>query len=49
MYAAKDTRFTQAYRDVARKVQLPGWEDPQVDVCKLVCEWLNVKTSPYYT
>jgi hypothetical protein len=26
---------------VAGKVQLPGWEDPQVDVCKVVCEWLN--------
>ena len=41
VYAANETRFTQAYRDVARKVQLPGWEDPQVDGCKLVCEWLD--------
>jgi hypothetical protein len=41
VYAANETRFTQAYRDAADKVQLPGQEDPQVDVCKLVCEWLN--------
>jgi tetratricopeptide (TPR) repeat protein len=41
VYAANETRFTQAYRDIARKVQLPGWEDPQVDGCKLVCEWLD--------
>ena len=41
VYAANETRFTQAYRDVARKAQLPGWEDPQMDGCKLVCEWLD--------
>ncbi len=41
VYAANETRFIQAYREFARKLQLPGREDPQVDVCKLVCEWLN--------
>jgi tetratricopeptide (TPR) repeat protein len=41
VYAANETRFAQAYRDAADKVQLPGREDPQVDVCKLMCEWLN--------
>jgi len=41
VYAANETRFTQAYRDAADKVQLPGRGNPQVDVCKLVCEWLN--------
>ena len=41
VYAANETRFAQAYRDIADKVHLPGREDPQVDVCKLVYEWLN--------
>jgi hypothetical protein len=41
VYAANETRFAQAYRDAADKVQLPGREDPEVDVCKLMCEWLN--------
>jgi tetratricopeptide (TPR) repeat protein len=41
VYAANETRFIQAYREIAGKLQLPGREDPQVDVCKLVCEWLN--------
>ena len=41
VYAVNETRFAQAYRDAADKVQLPGREDPQVDVCKLMCEWLN--------
>jgi tetratricopeptide (TPR) repeat protein len=41
VYAANETRFIQAYRETAQKLQLPGREDPQVDVCKLVCEWLN--------
>ena len=41
VYAANETRFVQAYRDIAHKSRLPGCEDPQLDVCKLVCEWLN--------
>jgi tetratricopeptide (TPR) repeat protein len=41
VYAANETRFVQAYRDAAHKLRLPGRDDPQVDICRLVCEWLN--------
>jgi tetratricopeptide (TPR) repeat protein len=41
VYAANETRFVQAYRDTAYKLRLPGRDDPQVNVCRLVCEWLN--------
>jgi len=40
-YAANETRFMQAYQDIASQLRLPGYQDPQVNVCKLVCEWLN--------
>ena len=41
VFAANETRFTQAYRDIADKLQLPGREDPQKDINKMVCEWFN--------
>jgi tetratricopeptide (TPR) repeat protein len=41
VYAANEARFVQAYRDAAHKLRLPGRDDPQVDICRLVCEWLN--------
>ena len=41
VYAANETRFVQAYRETAQNLRLPGCDDPQVNVCKVVCEWLN--------
>jgi hypothetical protein len=41
VYAANENRFIQAYREIAQRLRLPRHEDPQVDVCKLVYEWLN--------
>lgn len=41
VYAANETRFVQAYRDAAHKLRLPGRDGPQVDICRLVCEWFN--------
>lgn len=41
VYAANETRFVQAYRETAQNLRLPGCDDPQVNVCKAVCEWLN--------
>jgi tetratricopeptide (TPR) repeat protein len=41
VYAANEARFVQGYRDTAHKLRLPGHDDPQVNVCRLVCEWLN--------
>jgi hypothetical protein len=31
----------QAYKDIARKLCLTGWDDPKVDTFQLVSEWLS--------
>ena len=41
VYAPTAARFTQSYHEIARKLQLGGSNDPQVDVCELVCDWLE--------
>ncbi len=41
VYAANADRFDQSYKDVARKLQLPRVDDPDVDVCELVSDWFN--------
>jgi nucleoside phosphorylase/Tfp pilus assembly protein PilF len=45
VYAASAARFDQAYRDIARKMKLPRVNDPDVDVCELVSDWLNKEDS----
>jgi len=45
VYAANAVRFDQAYRDIARKVKLPRVDDPDVDLCELVADWLNEDDS----
>jgi tetratricopeptide (TPR) repeat protein len=45
VYAANAARFDQAYRDIARKLKLPRIDDPDVDVCKVVLDWLNEEDS----
>ena len=41
MYAANHTAFEQDYSDIARRLKLPGYENPQIDTCKLVTRWLD--------
>jgi nucleoside phosphorylase len=41
VYAATAARFDQAYKDIARKMKLPRVDDPDVDMCELVSDWLN--------
>ena len=36
-------RFHQAYRDIARKFALPGWDDPKSNTFRMVSEWLSDK------
>src|SRR5207248_879873 len=38
-------RFTQSYHDIARKLQLGRPNDPQVDLCELVYDWLEEETN----
>ncbi|KAI9715704.1 MAG: hypothetical protein M1812_005856 [Candelaria pacifica] len=41
VYANSVARFDQAYREIARKLDLPGWENPKVNTLQLVSEWLS--------
>jgi tetratricopeptide (TPR) repeat protein len=41
VYAANAARFDQSYKNIARKLKLPRVDDPDVDVCELVSDWLN--------
>lgn len=41
IYAANSTQFVQAYRDIARKLRLPGCEDSDVNPCELVSKWID--------
>jgi len=45
VYAANYTIFEQAYIDIARRLKLPGYEDPKADLCKLVARWLDEEVN----
>ena len=34
-------RFDQGYKEIARKLNLPGLHDQAVDIVKSVCDWLS--------
>jgi hypothetical protein len=40
VHASNPARFKQAYRDIAAKVELPGRDDPKVEILGLVHSWL---------
>ncbi|OCK73870.1 hypothetical protein K432DRAFT_220962, partial [Lepidopterella palustris CBS 459.81] len=40
VHASNATRFKQAYRDIATKVELPGRDDPKADIVQLTYNWL---------
>ena len=40
IHASSPERFQQGYKKIAKKLQLPGWDDPKTDVLQLVYEWL---------
>jgi tetratricopeptide (TPR) repeat protein len=40
IHASNAARFEQGYRDIASKIQLPGRDDPKVNILWLVSNWL---------
>ncbi|MCJ1230397.1 hypothetical protein MMC12_007071 [Toensbergia leucococca] len=48
IYAANSARFVRAYQDIARTLQLPGYDDPKTDPCELVTKWLNQEDSGHW-
>jgi hypothetical protein len=41
VHGSSIARFDQAYNEIARKLQLPGLGDPNVDIRRAVSEWLS--------
>jgi len=41
IHASTVNRVDQAYKDIARKLYLPGWNDPNADALQLVSDWLS--------
>jgi hypothetical protein len=40
VHASTRDRFDEAYRDIAERLELPGRNDPKVDILRLVRNWL---------
>ncbi|OBT66186.1 hypothetical protein VE03_05134 [Pseudogymnoascus sp. 23342-1-I1] len=40
VHASDAARFKLAYRNIAAKVELPGWDNPKADILHLVKNWL---------
>ena len=43
IHARMSSQIVPAYRNLARKLQLPRFDDPQTDVCQLVTDWLEAE------
>lgn len=41
VHSSNITRFDQAYKEIARKLKLPGFNDPDINTLEIVMEWLN--------
>lgn len=41
VHASNAERFRQSYTSIAQKCQVPGYNDPKMDVLLLVRRWLN--------
>lgn len=39
IYAGTRDRYLQAYKEIARKLLIPGWNDPEAHTLQIVCEW----------
>ena len=41
VHASTKQRLEQAYRNIARGLEIPGWDDPKADTLYSVFEWFN--------
>ena len=48
MHANTFERFDQAYKDIARRLNLPGWDDPKTNTLQLVSDWLTDEDRPHW-
>ncbi|EXK24528.1 hypothetical protein FOMG_18751 [Fusarium oxysporum f. sp. melonis 26406] len=45
VHASSKARFEEAYRSIAERLQLPRRNDPDIDVLRLVCDWLQTEEA----
>ena len=48
IHCSNRERLEQAYRDISRRLSLPGWDNPDVDTLQLVFEWFNEEHNGYW-
>ena len=41
VHASTRQRFEQAYQDIARKINIPEWDNPKIDTLQVVFEWFE--------
>ncbi|KAI9855044.1 MAG: hypothetical protein M1813_000588, partial [Trichoglossum hirsutum] len=41
VHASSIARFEEGYRKIAERAKLPGWDQPDVDILRLVYSWLS--------
>ena len=47
-YASTPDRLEQAFKDIARKLKIPGSEDPAANTSKLTCDWLSEEEESHW-
>lgn len=40
VYSSTVERFNQPYKNIARRLDLPGWKDPGANTLQIVSDWL---------
>ena len=41
MHASNAARFEEGYRSISERLKIPGWNNPEVDILRLVNKWLS--------
>ena len=41
VHASTMARFEQSYKEIAQEISLPGWNQPNINILKLVYKWLS--------
>ncbi|MCJ1405825.1 hypothetical protein MMC11_009055 [Xylographa trunciseda] len=48
VHASTFERFDQAYKEIGRKLSLPGWNDPTTNMLQVVSDWLTEEDHPHW-
>jgi hypothetical protein len=49
VHASSATRFEESYRNIAARLQLPGWDEPKADMLGMVHRWLLDESNVRWT